>query len=1228
MSSSPDPDARWLVRVDTGGTFTDGWAQSPTGEEIRCKVLSNGVLRTEVEECLGELSYRLTSDFGAADGLLKGFRARDGERVVGWAEGGRLLTLDRNPEWRVGDLVELTSDEEAPVLAARLMTATGLEEEFPPLDFRLATTRGTNALLERKGSPGVLLVTAGFEDLLRIRDQRRPELFSLAQTRPLPVFEKTIGVAERVSAKGEVLEELEEDLLRERLAQLRSEGISVAAVALLNSYANSVHEERVGELLEEAGFAHVSLSSVLTKRVRLLPRAETAVANAYLAPVMDCFVKAVSSRLAGGTLELMTSAGFLKRAEDYRPIDSLLSGPAGGVVGALAAAESAGIEHVLTFDMGGTSSDVARLEGVPSFRYEQVIGPVRVVAPAVQIETVAAGGGSICRWRNGGLEVGPDSAGADPGPACYGRGGPLTITDVNLLLGCMDAAKTGIPLDVRASQGQLEELQAAMRKDGIEVVGDGELLEGLRAIAVERMAEAIRKVSLREGFDPSEYTLVAFGGAGPQHACAVAEKLGVAEILIPGDAGLLSAWGLHRSARENIAERQVLRRIEEVRGSWSALLLELVEEACVDLGREATISRVLLELRLWGQDSALEVEGSAGMNIDELLAIFAVRYEALYGYGIPAGREVELVAMRVVATMEVESLAPEEFVEGAVAAERELQQDSFRTCVLEPGWRSAVGSRGSIKLSKEGEHRMAAGWTAEVEAELFRCRFESVVEEMGELLRRTAISTNVKERLDYSCALLDGEGRLVVNAPHIPVHLGALGVCVREVSKGRDWKDGDMLVVNHPGFGGSHLPDVTVVSPVIVDGALLAFVANRAHHAEIGGRTPGSMPATAASLEEEGVVIDPTLIFESGESRFKHVEGIFREAAFPSRMLTDNLADLAAQTASNHHGVRAVGDLILQASAEEVVRNMARLRERAAAVMRAKLTRHEGESWRAEDGMDDGTPICVEIECKEDGLRIDFKGSGATHGGNLNATASIVRSAVLYVLRAWVGEDLPLNEGLLEPVQVEVPEGILNPVFSADPSRCPAVVGGNVETSQRVVDVLLAALGLQANSQGSMNNVLFGNEQFGYYETIGGGSGAGPGWSGMSGTHVHMSNTAITDPEVLERLYPVRVREFSLRRGSGGRGKWQGGEGLVRELEFLESLTISVLTQRRTCSPRGARGGEDGAPGRQLCLSAAGAVRELPNVYSGEVQPGDRLRIETPGGGGWGPAVGEEEGPA
>ncbi len=1218
MPSSPNPDPSWLLRVDTGGTFTDGWALGPGGEEHRCKVLSSGVLRTRVEECLGEGRFQLASDFGAADGVLRGFLAQGGERVSGWLSATRVLALDPDPQWRVGDLVELSSGEEASLLAARLMTSTALDESFPPIEFRLATTRGTNALLERKGTAGVLLVTQGFEDLLRIRDQRRPELFALQQALPLPVFERTIGVRERVSAEGEILEALDETSLVSTLSGLRRDGVSVVAVALLNSYANPVHEERIGELLKEAGIEHVSISTRLTRRVRLLPRAETAAANAYLSPVMDRFVEAVSSRLAGGTLELMTSAGFLKRAEDYRAVDSLLSGPAGGVVGALAAAECAGYRRILTFDMGGTSTDVARLEGVPSFRYEQAIGPVRVVAPAVQIETVAAGGGSICCWRNGGLEVGPGSAGADPGPACYGRGGPLTITDVNLLLGCMDAAKAGIPLEVADSRERLDELKAAMMRDGVQVGGESELLEGLREIAVERMAEAIRKVSLREGYDPSEYVLVAFGGAGPQHACAVAGKLGVTEILVPGDAGLLSAWGLHRSVRENIAERQVLRRIAEVRPDWERLMAELIAEACVGLGEAARVSRALFELRLWGQDSAVEVEEEPGVSLDGLVARFAAKYEALYGYGIPPGREVELVAVRVVGRLEVEGLAREEFVDVGEALEREVRQDRFRTCVLEPGWRCAEGSRGSLKLVGGAGKESSAQWSREVESELFRCRFESVVEEMGELLRRTAISTNVKERLDFSCALLDGNGRLVVNAPHIPVHLGALGVCVREVSRGRTWNEGDMVVVNHPAFGGSHLPDVTVMSPVFAEGELLAFVANRAHHAEIGGRTPGSMPAEASSLEEEGVVIPPTLLFECGKDRFKDLEHLMGSAAYPSRMLTDNLADLAAQAAANRHGVQAVQGLAAQRGSGQVTQNMMRLRERAASVISAKLVEHAGQHWNFSDALDDGTAICVAMQCEEGKLRIDFAGSGPVHEGNLNATPSIVRSAVLYVLRAWVAEDLPLNEGLLEAVEIALPTGVLNPEFGATPAECPAVVGGNVETSQRIVDVLLSALGLQANSQGSMNNFLFGNEEIAYYETIGGGSGAGPGWHGMSGTHVHMSNTAITDPEIIERRFPVRLREFSLRNGSGGGGKWRGGDGLVREIEFLAPMTVSFLTQRRTCAPRGAEGGADGAAGRQVLARADGSVVELPNVHSFEVCPGDRVRIETPGGGGWG----------
>lgn len=1218
MSASPVSNATWMVRVDTGGTFTDGWACSPEGDEGRCKVLSSGVLRTRIEERLGASRYRLASDFGAADGVLGGFEILGGGVVTGWEKAARVLRCTgEGDKLKAGDLLELSSGEEAPVVAARLLTSTAPGEEFPTIDFRLATTRGTNALLERKGSEGVLLITEGFEDLLRIRDQRRPHLFDLNQELPAPVFERTVGVRERVSSAGEICCELDEEAVRVQIEELRKEGVQVVAVALLNSYANPVHEERLGLLLREAGIAHVSLSTELTKRVRLLPRAETAAANAYLAPVMDGFVEAVRSRVGEGSLELMTSAGFLKRADEYRPIDSLLSGPAGGVVGALAAAKAAGYQRVLAFDMGGTSTDVARLEGAPAFRYEQAIGPVRVVAPAVQIETVAAGGGSICRWRNGGLEVGPESAGADPGPACYGRGGPLTITDVNLLLECMDPAKAGIPLEVEASRMRLDELKREMVAEGGRPGPDQELLDGLREIAVERMADAIRKVSLREGYDPSEYALVAFGGAGPQHACAVAEKLGVSEILVPGDAGLLSAWGLHRSGREKIVEHQLLRSIDGMKEGWEPLLGGLVTEACEGLGEGGRLSRLLFELRLLGQDAALEVGVERPVRIEELRDMFAAKYEALYGYCIPAGREVELVAVRVVARVEVEELPEEHFGRSQISSGREVLQDAYRTCVLEAGWEWAEGARGSLRLVKGAGGGREVRWSSEVEAELFRCRFESVVEEMGELLRRTAISTNVKERLDYSCALLDAQGRLVVNAPHIPVHLGALGVCVRMVSVGREWREGDMLVVNHPGCGGSHLPDVTVVSPVFVEGALIAFVANRAHHAEIGGRTPGSMPADALSLEEEGVVIPPTLLFAAGVDHTDELETLFRDSAYPSRMLSDNLADLAAQAAANRHGVRAVQALVSQASAEDIERNMTGLYERAARVMRAKIAASPGR-WQASDVLDDGTAICVEVEARDGALRIDFAGSGPVHAGNLNATEGIVRSAVLYVLRCWAGDDLPLNEGLLDRVEVIIPEGVLSPPFREEASRCPAVVGGNVETSQRVVDVLLAALNLQANSQGSMNNFLFGNKEFGYYETIGGGSGAGPGWNGMSGTHVHMSNTAITDPEVLERRFPVRLREFSLRKDSGGGGRWCGGDGLVREVEFLEPMTVSFLMQRRTVGPHGADGADDGLAGRQVRVGEAGEEEIMPGVCSFEVQAGERVRIETPGGGGWG----------
>jgi 5-oxoprolinase (ATP-hydrolysing) len=917
---------------------------------------------------------------------------------------------------------------------------------------------------------------------------------------------------------------------------------------------------------------------------------------------------------------MMTSAGFLKGAREYRPVDSLLSGPAGGVVGARAAGNTAGMEKVLSFDMGGTSTDVARISGRPRLGYEQQIGPVRVAVPAVQIETVAAGGGSICRWVNGGLEVGPDSAGANPGPAAYGRGGPFTLTDVNLMLGCMDAERAGIPLSLEAARVAFGDLKAGMLRDGVELPRDEELLEGLRAIAVERMADAIRKVSLREGYDPMEYGLVAFGGAGPQHACAVAEKLGVTDILVPADAGLLSAWGLHRSRRERIVERLVLESVEALERCWTDTRDEMCGEAVAGIGEGSKVSQILFELRLAGQDSSLELGFRDWPEPRELAAAFAGKYRRVYGYDPPAGRTVEVVMSRVVGAEEVQGDAPETFSDReAPSQDRRLRQDAYRTCVIEPGWSIAEGENGSLRLRREAPAVRAEHWSQPVEAELFRCRFENVVEEMGELLRRTAISTNVKERLDYSCALLDADGFLIVNAPHIPVHLGAIGVCVRTVSTGRRWAGGDMLVVNHPAYGGSHLPDITLISPVFdPSGGLVGFVANRAHHAELGGLAPGSMPATARNLEEEGVVIPPSLLFEAGESRFDLIEDLFRAARYPSRSLADNLADLAAQAAANRHGVAAMEGLVAAWGTMTVRRNMRALFERASGVMDSRIASCPEGRWAASDVMDDGSPVCASLAVRDGRLLVDFEGSAEVHPGNLNATPAIVRSAVLYVMRAWVDEDIPLNEGLLESIELRLPAGMLNPDFGARPDECPAVVGGNVETSQRVVDVLLSALGLQANSQGTMNNLLFGNDRFGFYETLGGGSGAGPGWDGMNGTHVHMSNTAVTDPEVLEWRYPVRVREFSLRAGSGGEGRWRGGDGLVREIEFLEKMTVSILAQRRAVAPRGAEGGGSGTVGSQCLLRCGAPPRRIPCVASIEVEPGDRVRMETPGGGGWG----------
>ena len=1108
------------------------------------------------------------------------------------------------------DRLDLATGEEAPVLAARLLTATPGDGALPPLDLRLATTRATNALLERKGSPVALFVTAGFGDLLRLGDQRRADLFAL-QHEPRPCFFEAVAeVRERVGVDGSVLIPLDEAKVLHEAKRLCEQGIRHAAVALLHSHAHPAHEARVAVLLREAGFEQVCLSAEVAPFAKILPRAQSAVADAYLTGPVQAFLKGVAAPLGEGSrLSILTSAGALERAQEVRPKDLLLSGPAGGALGAANAAVRAGYPRVLTLDMGGTSTDVARIDGRPGLRFSQEVAGLRLLAPCVAIETVAAGGGSICRWTAQGLAVGPESAGADPGPACYGRGGPLTITDVNLLLGCFDPARAPIPLDVDAAQCRLDELHAA--SDGR--LSPAELLQACLRLAVEHMAAAIRRISVAEGYDPRDHALLAFGGAGPQHACAVAERLGMTTVLAPQHAGILSAVGLHEAVPEKFAARQILRPLAECMAELDAWTADLVQAARVELGdpERFEVSR-LAELRLRGQDTPLQVSfAKAG----ELPECYATAYQRLFGYPPPAGRAIELVSLRVaVRAIAAASAVPVAPDPEPLGAGPQLLQDAFSTLVVAEGWDAAwLDGFGHVLTRLQAAPAVDAGFSRD----LVRHRLHGIVSEMGALLCRTSISTNIRERFDFSCALLDAEGRLVSSAPHIPVHLGALGVCVRAAVAGRSLRPGDTLITNHPAYGGSHLPDVTLITPVFdAEDRLLGYVANRAHHAEIGGMTPGSMPATATCLAEEGVVLEPQFLVRAGESCFESVARQLTGAPYPTRNLADNLADLHAQLAANQLGVERLRELAgedsspLRAALGEILAH-------SAAVLRAFLPGGL-RAGAAEQFLDDGSRLCVRIEPRGDRLSLDFSGSAPVHARNLNATRAIVNSVVLYCLRLWLREDLPLNEGLLEPVDWVLPEGtLLNPVFTGDASRDPAVVGGNVEVSQRLVDTLLLAFDLQACSQGTMNNLLFGDGRFGYYETVAGGTGAGPEGDGTDGVHSHMTNTAITDPEILEQRYPVRLWRFALRRGSGGAGRHRGGDGVVREFEFLAPLTVSLLTQHRASGPYGLAGGADGKPGRQVLLRE-GVESELPGCVSFEARAGDRLRLETPGGGGWG----------
>lgn len=1211
----------WYFSADTGGTFTDCFAVTPEGTEKRFKVLSTGCIRTRIQKVVNDRALELMEGWGMSSGFFTGFEvAKVGDssasrEATGWEASARVLTLcERIPEtWQAGDLVELRTGEEAPVLGARLLTGTAPGHAFPEMRVRVATTRATNALLERKGSRVALFITEGFADLLRIGDQRRQDLFALCHEARPQFYEQAVELSARLGADGKTLVPLDEEQVRDAAAKLISKGITHAAVALMHSFAHPEHELRVSQLLRSEGFQHVSISSSLAPFAKLLPRTQSAVANAYLTGPVQSFLRGVADPLGGVELRVMNSAGGLEEAPGIQPKDMLLSGPAGGALGAANAAKRAGFQRIITFDMGGTSTDVARVEGRPGYRFSQQISGMNLLAPCVAVETVAAGGGSICAWTPSGLAVGPHSAGSNPGPACYGKGGPLTITDVNLLLGRFDPARSPIPLDREAARARLAELMRQLESETGHVWRSDELLQTLLALAVEHMADAIRKISVAEGYAPQDYALLAFGGAGPQHACAVAEKLGMRTIIVPRHAGILSAVGLHEAVPEAFAEKQVLLPLSQASHQVPQWIEALTAEACAR-GKlhHPQPPHTLAELRLAGQDTPVQVE----VTETPLATAYVEAYQRLFGYPPPRDRVVELVSLRVmVRDAAGEDISTVDIQAATVSQGPALIQDAFSTLVVDPGWRAEEIPGYGYLLHHEGEHSPVVSVTT---PDLLRHRFHSLVGDMGALLQRTSISTNIRERLDFSCALLDAKGELVASAPHIPVHLGALGVCVREVMASIGWeaaRPGDTYITNHPAFGGSHLPDITLVTPVFDDqNHLLAFVANRAHHAEIGGMTPGSMPATATRLVEEGVVISPRFLVRQGRALFDEVAALLAGARYPTRQLEDNLADLHAQLAANRLGV---GRLLEMAAPATVRGAMSHVLRHSAEVMSRRLARVPAA--KAEETLDDGARICVNVGHAGGRLVLDFTDTSPTHQGNLNATRAIVSSAVLYVLRLMLQEDLPLNEGLIRPVDLVLPEGsFLNPVFSGEPEADPAVVGGNVEVSQRLVDTLIKAFHLQACSQGTMNNLLFGNDTFGYYETISGGAGAGEGYDGAGGLHTHMTNTAITDPEILEQRYPVRLRRFGLRRGSGGAGRWRGGEGVVREFEFLAPLTVSLLTQHRNSGPFGIDGGQPGAPGRQTLLQKDQAPLALPPSVSLKVFAGDVLRMETPGGGGCG----------
>ncbi|MFJ4471127.1 hydantoinase B/oxoprolinase family protein [Streptomyces sp. NPDC089424] len=1194
----------WQFWVDRGGTFTDIVARRPDGRLLVHKLLSDNPARY-------------------SDAAVAGVRA-------------------------------LLSGSEDPVEAVRM-----------------GTTVATNALLERKGERTLLVITRGFGDALRIAYQNRPLIFARRIDLPELLYERVVEVDERIAPDGTVRREPDLDALAGPLRQAYDDGIRAVAVVCMHSHQHPAHEQAVGELAARTGFEQISLSSEVSPLMKLVPRGDTAVVDAYLSPVLRRYVRHVADELEGVRLMFMQSNGGLAEAGQFRGKDAILSGPAGGIVGMARMSRLAGFDRVIGFDMGGTSTDVSHYAGAYERVFTTQIAGVRLRAPMLDIHTVAAGGGSVLHFDGSRYRVGPDSAGADPGPACYRAGGPLTVTDANVMLGRVPpdhfpqvfGPEGDQPLDTSLVRERFDALAGEIRKRTGDDRTPEQVAEGYLHIAVANIANAVKRISVQKGHDVTRYALTTFGGAGGQHACKVADLLGIRTVLVPPMAGVLSALGIGLADTTAMREQSVeapledasmagvTRTADELEAAARAeLLAEDVPESRIEIIRRA-------QLRYDGTDTTLTVELTEPATMKQA---FEERHRATYSFTLDRPVVVEALSVEATGITEppdLSALAPyqadregspaaahtvrlhsdgawrdvplrrrEELPPGDTVTGPAIITEAGATTVVDDGWRAAATDDGHLVME-----RAAVTQSSEVDTEadpvlleVFNNLFMSIAEQMGARLESTAQSVNIKERLDFSCALFDPDGNLVANAPHIPVHLGSMGTSVQEVirRRGPGMRAGDTYAVNDPYHGGTHLPDVTVITPVFDTGGtsdtegerILFYVASRGHHAEIGGIAPGSMPADSRTIEEEGVLFDNWLLAENGRFREEETRRLLTEAAHPSRNPGTNLADLRAQIAANHKGVEEVTRMMEDFGLDVVQAYMRHVQDNAEEAVRRVIDALDDGEYAYET--DSGAVLRVRVRVDRDdrSATVDFTGTSPQLAGNFNAPYSVVNAAVLYVFRTLVADDIPLNDGCLRPIRIIVPSGSM---LSPEPPA--AVVAGNVETSQAVTGALYAALGVQAEGSGTMNNVTFGNERHQYYETVASGSGAGDGFPGASVVQTHMTNSRLTDPEVLEWRLPVELEEFSVRRGSGGAGRWRGGDGAVRRIRFREPMTVSTLSQHRRVPPYGMAGGEPGALGANRVERADGTVGALGGSDTTDVGPGDVLVIETPGGGGYGP---------